>query len=62
MNHLELINKRQQEAQKAELTLLLELEKLTSQGAKKEFCLKLGVPWGEYNHLKRKYRFILSPI
>jgi len=57
---LEITNKTQEKDQKAELILLLELDKLTSQGAKREFCANLDIEWEEYLHLKRKYRFVME--
>lgn len=57
---MELINNRQQKDQQADLTLLLKLEELFSQGAKRDFCKEIGIEWDEYLHLKRKYRFVME--
>ena len=57
---MESLSDRRDEERKAEMTLLLKLEELTSQGAKRDFCHELNVPWDEYLHLKRKYRFVME--
>jgi hypothetical protein len=49
-----------EETQKAELTLVLMMDKLPTRQARKKFCKHLKVPWGEYQHLKEKYSRIID--
>jgi hypothetical protein len=45
---------------KAELTLLVKMEELTSAGAKRDFAKEIGIEWDEYLRLCRKYRVVLD--
>ena len=45
---------------KAELALLVKMDKLTSQGAKREFATEIDLPWEEYLRLKRKWKRVLE--
>ena len=51
------LNKQERDA---ELTLLAECEKFSSQGAKRIFCASIGCSWDEYLRLCRKYRRLLE--
>ena len=46
--------------ERAEKTLVLEMHKLKSAGARRDFAKEIGVDWEEYLRLKRKYRFVLQ--
>ena len=45
---------------KAELTLLVQMEELSSVEEKKEFADLVGIPWEEYLRLCRKYSRVLE--
>lgn len=45
---------------KAELILVRKCNDLPDENSRKEFCAMLGVPWGEYLHLRQKYSRVLN--
>ena len=44
---------------RAELTLLSQTEILSSQGAKKDFCIEAGIDWEEYLRIHRKWKHVI---
>ncbi len=45
---------------KAEMTMLVIMEDLPNPSARLEFAKSIGLPWGEYLYLKKKYRQLLD--
>jgi hypothetical protein len=45
---------------KAEMAVLVKMEDLTSQGAKRDFAEEIGLPWEEYLRIKRKWKRVLE--
>ena len=48
------------QGQKEELALLYQVERCTSQGAKRDFCKQINIPWKEYLRFCRKWRVVLT--
>ena len=45
---------------KAELSLVMEMEKLDSAGAKRKLADKIGIEWDEWLRIQRKYKRIIE--
>ena len=45
---------------KADMAMLVQMEKIPSAGGKREFADHIGLPWEEYLRIARKYRVVLD--
>lgn len=45
---------------KADMTMLAQMEKIPSAGGKREFADHIGLPWEEYLRIARKYRMVID--